>query len=147
MEIKWHLESFEHLMNDEIWQIYARRIQVFVVEQDRAFQEIDELDKHAFHLWATDENNKVVAYARIYREDDFISFGRVLTTPDTRGTGMGKELMNQVMKAIAEIYPGEPVKIHAQADKVKFYEKFGFVAHGDEYTHIHTPHIFMVKEK
>ncbi|WP_220751736.1 GNAT family N-acetyltransferase [Apilactobacillus xinyiensis] len=140
--IQWHLKTYDELTKADLWAILSARISTFVVEQERPYQEADHLDHVALHLWAEDDG-ELLAYARMYKENDYISFGRVLTASQARGKGLGKALVEHILKNIQLHYDNPIVIINAQADKELFYEKFGFKADGDVFTHHHTPHIKM----
>ncbi|KRM68175.1 hypothetical protein FD06_GL001389 [Apilactobacillus ozensis DSM 23829 = JCM 17196] len=140
--IKWHLKTYDELTKADLWAILSARISTFVVEQERPYQEADHLDHVALHLWA-EEDGEVLAYARMYEENDYISFGRVLTASKARGQGLGKQLVEHILSSIQKHYDNPTITIHAQADKELFYEKFGFKAISEVFTYHHTPHITM----
>jgi ElaA protein len=140
--IQWHLKAYDELTKDDLWAILSARISTFVVEQERPYQEADHLDHVALHLWA-ENDGELLAYARMYKENDYISFGRVLTASKARGKGLGKILVEHILQTIKLHYDNPLVIINAQADKEIFYEKFGFKTVGDVFTHHQTPHIKM----
>lgn len=88
----WHIKTFQNLTAFELWKIYQLRVAVFVVEQNCAYQEVDEKDLKALHLFAKN-SQKLTAYCRIIPEQDGVHIGRVLVTKEARGTGLAKKLM------------------------------------------------------
>ncbi|GLB47295.1 GNAT family acetyltransferase [Philodulcilactobacillus myokoensis] len=144
--IAWHCKTFSELTTQELYQIMYYRTQTFVVAQKRSYQEVDDVDPVAHHLWAT-KDGKLVAYFRIFKDHDHISFGRVLTTPDVRGQGLGGQLLTVGLGVINQLYPGVKMIINSQDDKEKFYAKYGFKAIGKPFVFHHTPHITMIKEQ
>lgn len=143
----WHIKKFEELTNQEIYKIYALRSDVFIVDQNRIYRDQDEHDLNAVHIFKV-ENDQIVAYARVFLEEDgkTVTFGRVVTSDAVRGTGIGKELMNQIMSVIKDQFAGNKIEIEAQAQVQGFYEKFDFKAVGDIFIHASTPHITMVHD-
>jgi predicted GNAT family N-acyltransferase len=109
---------------------FALRHQIFVVEQDVPIaEEIDELDKLATHLLATD-NGTPVGTARVVYQDNIAKIGRVCVLESTRGTGVGAELIKTAMQ-IAKDKPGiTKAQLGAQIQSIGFYEKLGFLAYG-----------------
>lgn len=141
----WQLKTFDELSNDELFAIMQLRNQVFVVEQQRLYQELDQNDKRALHLFQVDADGDIVAYARIFTEVDgrTVTFGRVVTSKKVRGQGVGKELLNQIMITIGQRFPERPIEIEAQAYVRDFYAQAGFQAQGKEFIYSLTPHIKM----
>ncbi len=129
--------------------MFVLRQDVFTVEQNCAYQDADGKDLHAYHVIGKNEQEKIVAYARIlpkgisYR--DYVSIGRVVTSRDVRGTGAGIALMKYTIQETMRIFGQIPVKISAQAHLEQFYNKFGFVHTGEKYMEDGIPHIGMVK--
>jgi ElaA protein len=141
----WHSRSFSELSNLELYRLLALRQRVFVVEQKCPYLDADGVDPVCRHLWAQGAADGAVhAYARIvpagikFRE---VSIGRVITAPEARGTGLGRELMQH---AIAEC-GGAAIRIGAQAHLEKFYTELGFVRASDEYDEDGIPHIEMLR--
>ena len=124
------------------------RQEVFVVEQNCPYLDADGKDKDSWHLLGYDEKGKLATYARIvfpgvsYKE---VAIGRVVSSQEHRRTGAGKELMQEAIKAIENIYGKVPVRISAQTYLVKFYSEFGFVSTGKEYLEDDIPHTEMLK--
>ena len=147
MKINWQLKKFEELSNKELYEILRLRAEVFVVEQNCPYQDLDGKDLKSFHLFGTDENKDLIAYTRIvpagisYKE---VSIGRVVTSPKLRGTGAGKDVMKESIKVIEKQFGKVPVRISAQCYLKKFYENLGFEITGEEYLEDNIPHIEML---
>ena len=139
----WHSRYFSELSNLEVYQILVLRQRVFVVEQNCPYLDADGVDLASRHLWA-EADGAIHAYARIvpagvkFAE---VSIGRVITAPEARGTGLGRELMQ---RAVAES-GAVPIRIGAQAHLEKFYGELGFVRASDPYDEDGIPHIEMLR--
>ena len=146
VELNWLIKSFEELSSDELFDIYYLRQEVFVVEQNCAYQDCDEKDKHSFHLLAY-HNSTLVAYLRIvkpgfsYTEP---SIGRVVTKSTQRGTGIGKLLMEKGIENVQRIFEKPTVRISAQQYLIPFYKSLEFETVGEGYLEDNIPHIEMV---
>ena len=132
--LTWRCVPFDSLAPRELQAIHAARQRVFTVEQDCAVLDADSLDEVAHHLaaWAPGVREPV-AYARLlppgakYVET---SIGRVLTSVELRGRGLGRELMARALALVEAIWPGAGVRISAQTRLEAFYVSLGFVAVG-----------------
>lgn len=147
MKIRWLLKKFDELTPYELYEILQLRNEVFVVEQNCAFQDADNNDQSAWHLMGFDEKN-LVAYTRLLPAGavyEKASIGRVVTSPAVRRTGVGKELMQQSIDAIYKLFGAQPIKIGAQLYLKKFYESFGFEQISGVYLEDDIEHIYMLK--
>ncbi len=146
MNITWTCKAFKDLSNEELYEIFRLRLEVFVVEQNCPYQDADRKDLKSLHVQGIVKDD-LVAYARIvlpgvsYKE---VSIGRVITSPQARRTGAGKELMIKTMEYIRKEFGSVPIRIGAQLYLQKFYEGFGFVRQGEEYLEDGIPHIIML---
>ena len=147
----WQWLSFEELSRADLFGILKVRQAVFVVEQNCAYQDADDLDPVSWHLMGWHEGTtgrELVAYLRVvfpgkkYPEP---SIGRVLTTASVRGTGMGKALTREAITRIALEYPHMSIRISAQRYLEKFYSDFGFEIVSDPYEEDGIPHIEMLR--
>lgn len=144
MALRWHDLAFSELTNLELYAITALRQRVFIVEQNCPYLDADGVDLESRHLWAAGTDGALHAYCRIvpagvkFAE---ISIGRVITAPEARGTGLGKELMR---RAITACGPG-PIRIGAQAHLERFYGELGFVRASEPYDEDGIPHIEMLR--
>ncbi|MDD6432843.1 MAG: GNAT family N-acetyltransferase [Lactobacillaceae bacterium] len=144
----WKAKRFAELTTTELYKIYYLRTATFVVGQDRVYQEVDDRDPQAIHVFDQDSAGDVVAYARVYPIDDGakVSFGRVVTSSKVRGQGIGRQLLEEVMKTIRDNFPGKPIEIESQKQVEGFYQKFGFTSKGGTFIFESTPHVVMVHE-
>lgn len=150
MNITWYHKHFKDLNTTELYQILQLRNEVFIVEQNCPFQDLDDKDFKCYHLMGFDtDSQKVMAYTRIvpagasYEE---ASIGRVVTSPVARKGGIGKVLMQKSIELLEELYGGVPIKIGAQLYLKKFYESFGFQQVEEVYLEDGIEHILMVRQ-
>jgi len=147
--ITWHCKHFSELTAAELYSILRLRTEVFILEQNCLYQDVDGKDVKCYHVFGVNDANEVMAYARVlphgvsYEE---VSVGRVVTSPKARGTGAGKEMMKRVMEFIRKKFNDPPVRISAQSYLIKFYSDFGFKTAGDEYLEDDIPHTQMLFE-
>lgn len=149
MELNWVYKSFDELTTNELYAILQLRSEVFVVEQNCVYQDIDGKDKKSFHLMAW-HNHDLVAYTRLVQPGVSFkeaSIGRVITAPFYRGLGIGITLIEKSISQILATYTTNNIRIGAQLYLKKFYEGFGFVAQGEEFLEDGIPHIEMILEK
>ena len=148
MTTNWVCKKFGELTAEELYAILRLRSEVFVVEQNCVFLDMDNKDQYCDHL-AGWQGDKLVGYARIvpagisYSES---SIGRVVSSPSTRKTGMGKKLMKESIEQIRNLFHTDTIRIGAQLYLQKFYESFGFTRDGEIYLEDNIPHILMLKE-
>jgi ElaA protein len=133
----WRCCPFDELTLRELQYIYMARQQVFCIEQDCAYLDVDGRDEAAWHIAAWTRGHSVpLAYARLlppglrYAEP---SIGRVLTTASARGSGLGRELVRRALALSARLFPAQGVRIAAQSRLEAFYAEFGFVIVGERY--------------
>ena len=141
----WEIKEWSELSTKEVENIFSLRTEVFVVEQECVYQDIDGKDQKAKHVLGK-KNNEIIAYARIFKSGDYFkeaSFGRAVVKKTERGKGIGDELVVYSIKNIHE----EEIKISAQSYLKDFYGKHGFVAKGDEYLEDGIPHTAMYIKK
>lgn len=138
--MKWHVKTFEELTTRELFEIYRLRCEVFIVEQNCAFPDVDAKDLEGQHVFLWEDG--LLAYARVYVKPDCTKIGRVVTPKDLRGTGLGKELMQRAM-VVAQAH-GKPVKVSAQSYLEGFYQSLGFENCTPVYLEDGIPHQDMV---
>ena len=148
--MNWVLKKFSDLTLDEFHNILQLRIQVFVVEQDCPYPELDGRDKMAYHFFAFAENNpsQIIAYTRIFKPGDYYkeaAIGRVVVHPDFRKDGLGYELMLKTIAQTEALFQTKNIKIGAQTYLKIFYESLGFKKTGKDYIEDGIPHIYMEK--
>lgn len=145
--VRWYRRRFDDLSPRDLYDAMNLRQRVFSIEQNCVYLDADYLDIDADHLLGRNANGELVAYLRIVhpgRKYIESSIGRVITAPEARGTGLGKELMRQGMEWIAEKYPDQGVRISAQHHLERFYMEFGFRAVGEPYDEDGIPHVEML---
>ena len=140
----WYLKNFDELSKIEVIEIYKARIQTFIVEQQLNYQEIDEIDKRAWHLFETDEAGKVITYLRIFQEVDGAHIGRVIVDEAYRKQGKGTALMERAIEICQEWYVDQPIMIHAQKYLQQFYESLGFEVWSQPYQLVGIEHMDMI---
>ncbi|WP_306012665.1 MULTISPECIES: GNAT family N-acetyltransferase [unclassified Allomuricauda] len=142
------IKTFDELTIHELYQILRLRSEVFVVEQDCVYQDVDNKDQKALHVIGLKED-EVVAYTRVFKPGDYfdnVSIGRVVVRQDQRKYGLGKQIMLATIAAIDQRFPNKPIEISAQSYLLKFYTDLGFSAFGEEYLEDGIPHQRMLKE-
>ena len=142
-ELKLHKKTFGELTLDELYELLRVRSEVFVVEQNCVYQDMDGDDKQSIHLWLTKED-RVVALARVCPAGvhlNEISIGRVITTE--RGKGYGEQIMRAAIAAAVEHFGATLIEIEAQEYAQGFYEKVGFHRVSDIFMLDNIPHVRM----
>lgn len=144
--MNWSWKKFDDLSAAELFDIFELRQNVFVIEQTCVYPDIDQLDKTAWHLSGY-RDSILVAYLRMMpvdKDKPFSSLGRIVTAPQVRGEGLGKELFSIGVKFAKEHYPNHPIKISAQTHLEKFYAEFGFNKVSEPYDEDGIMHIDML---
>ena len=148
MKINWVVKKWSALIANEIYFILRLRSEVFVVEQDCVYQDIDGKDQDAFHVLGK-QGDKLVAYARLLKKGisytDFVAIGRVVVADAHRGKSVGHDLFRFCLQDLQYRYPKEDIKISAQAHLEEFYKQHGFEKVGESYLEDGIPHIGMIK--
>ena len=140
----WQLKPFSELANQELFEIYKARIAIFVVEQNCAYQEIDDKDPFALHLFAKN-SDKLAAYCRVIPKENGVSIGRVIVTQENRGKGLAKVLMQKALEVCQQQWQNQTIYLQAQAHLQPFYQSVGFEPASDIYLEDGIPHLDMVK--
>lgn len=122
------------------------RVKVFVLEQECPYQEVDDKDYNATHVYLTNKDNHIVAYTRIIESDvpNSFSFGRILVVSDYRHLNLGRKIVNATIDEIKKSFPGKNIEIGAQNYLQDFYHPFGFKNTSDVYLENNIPHVNMV---
>ena len=145
--ITWIVKNFDTLAPYELYAILRLRSEVFVVEQNCVFLDMDNKDQSSWHLMGW-ENEKLMAYTRLlppgiaYKES---SIGRVVTSPAGRGSGFGKLLMEKSIEQAEILFGQSPIRIGAQVYLTHFYNSFGFEQSSDIYDEDGIDHIQMLR--
>lgn len=144
MGLTLHKKTFDELTIQELYELLRIRSDVFVVEQDCVYQDMDYDDQPAIHLWLTDEEDRIVALCRVCPAGthmDEVSIGRVITTE--RGKGYGKQIMLAGIEAAKEHFGAKRIDIEAQEYAKGFYEQVGFRQSSEQFILDGIPHIKM----
>lgn len=146
--ITTEIKHFKDLTLDEFHDLIALRIEVFIIEQNCPYQELDGLDKGAYHLLIR-ENDKIIATARIllpgivYPE---IAIGRVVSSPRYRSFKLGHLIMKNSIEFILNNLKENKARLSAQSHLVGYYEKHGFQSTGKNYLEDGIPHTEMLND-
>lgn len=141
------VKPFSKLTTNELYELLKLRSEVFVVEQDCVYLDIDGNDPKALHVLGI-KKNKIIAYTRLFKQNDCYketSIGRVVVKKSERKFGYGHDLMRFSIKTIQEKFNTSVIKIGAQTYLKNFYENHGFKQIGEEYIEDGIPHIYMIK--
>ena len=137
------IKNFSELSTEEIYNILKLRSEVFVVEQNCVYQDIDEKDQKATHLFI-EKNNEIIAYTRIFKKGDYYeenpSIGRVVVSKKERGKKLGKEIMLNSIEFIKKEMEGRKIELSAQKYLDKFYKDLDFYSEGEDYLEDGIPH-------
>ena len=141
----FYIKSFSELNTNELYQILQLRAEVFVVEQDCVYQDVDGKDQKSLHVFGT-KNNKIIAYTRIFKPGDYFknaSIGRVVVVASERKFGFGHDVMKASILAIKNYFKEDIITFSAQVYLKKFYESHQFIQVGEEYLEDGIRHIRM----
>ena len=149
--LRWDVKSIQELSVSQFFDVLQLRVNVFVVEQQCAYPELDEHDRHAEtrHLSRYDASGQLMAYARILPAGlsfSEVSLGRFVVRKDARGQGIGHQLLSEALKEIQTSWPGHAIRISAQDYLEKFYGQYGFTRVSDVYLEDGIRHVEMVKK-
>lgn len=148
MNLIWKIKRFEALSIRELYELLLLRSEVFVVEQNCVYPDIDGKDEKAIHLIG-EENGHIVAYARLFKPNDYFeqaSIGRVVVKESYRDKKLGHILMREAIQGIKSHFDQRKITISAQLYLKKFYESHGFMQTSEMYLEDDIPHIEMRKE-
>lgn len=145
MELK--VKAFHELTAEELFEIYRLRVAVFVVEQNCPYQEVDGLDRRAYHVWLQDEEG-IQAYLRVLEPGvrfEEAGIGRVVAVK--RRQGLGSRILREGMRVAEEHCGARAIRLEAQVYARGLYEKAGFRAVSEEFLEDGIPHVEMLWEK
>jgi ElaA protein len=144
--MKLVIKRFEELTTEELYRILKVRFEVFIMEQNCIYPEIDGRDQHSYHVYLEDQAG-IKAYLRVVDKGishEEVSIGRVLTTD--RGIGLGSRILSEGIRVARDRLKAGRIVIEAQSYAREFYEKFGFRQVSEEYLEDGIPHIQMILE-
>ena len=142
--MEWAIKDWSELSKEEVEKIFSLRSEVFIVEQDCVYQDIDGKDQLAKHVLGF-EKKELIAYSRIFKPGDYFkeaSFGRAVVKKSYRGKGIG----DQLVKISIEQFEEKKIRISAQSYLKSFYSSHGFKPLGEEYLEDGIPHTAMYLE-
>jgi ElaA protein len=146
--ILWSIIQFNDLSVQQLFDIMKLRTEIFVVEQDCPYQEVDDKDKESFHVLAYSAENELIAVARIvpaklsYEE---VSFGRVAVKKSYRNNGLAHTLTQKMLDFIKTRLSTNSIRISAQSYLLHFYERLNFKKVSELYFEDGIPHIEMLR--
>lgn len=150
--LQWRALPFDALTTSDLYRLLQLRAEVFVVEQNCAFQDVDGLDQQAVHLMGevsgTTGAPHLLAYSRLLPAGTAFSeasIGRVVTSPVARGSGLGHTLLRQSIDTLHRLWNLQPIRIGAQAHLQSYYRQCGFEPQGDLYLEDGIEHIEMLR--
>ncbi len=143
----WYRKEFKELELKEFYEIVQLHLETFVVEQTRIYNDLDAIDLRAIQLFHQDAKGRVDTYARIFETGTTIHFGRVAVAKDSRGQGLGKAMVKQILDLCEQSFPGRAIEIEAQEQVVGLYEKLGFQRVSEPFILASTPHVKMIYQK
>lgn len=144
--MEFYIKNFNELSLDELYEILQLRSEVFVVEQNCVYQDLDFKDQKALHIFGK-KNDKIIAYTRIFKPGDYFkdaSIGRVIVAKNERKFGYGHDLLRFSIACIEKKYHTSKITISAQVYLTKFYTTHGFKQVGEPYLEDGIPHIEML---
>jgi ElaA protein len=150
MSINWICKHHTELSIEQLYAVLKLRAEVFVVEQQCAYLDVDgqDLSGDTCHLMAW-RDGELVAYLRLLdpiQQNGDVTIGRVVTAPSIRSRGIGHELMTQALEHAESKWPDQPIYLSAQAHLQGYYSRYGFNPVGEEYLEDDIPHIGMRRD-
>ncbi|OIQ24705.1 GNAT family N-acetyltransferase [uncultured Vibrio sp.] len=149
--IDWQTLTFNQLTTVQLYELLKLRVDVFVVEQNCPYPELDNKDIHegVYHLLGY-KNQELVACARLLPQGvsySDVSIGRIATSESARGNGLGNELVSEAIQQSLSLWPNQSITIGAQHHLARFYQSHGFVTVSEMYLEDGIPHIDMTLAK
>ncbi len=146
--MNWHTLSFAELTTTQLYQLLKLRVEVFVVEQNCPYPELDDKDilPHSHHLLGYDAQQQLVAYARLLAPGvsyPGCSIGRILVAESARGQQLGQQLVEQAIHCCHTLWPDTAIEIGAQHYLQAFYQRLGFQPTSAVYLEDDIPHLDM----
>ena len=139
----WHLKKYNQLKLTELERILKLRQSIFIVEQESFFEDIDENDQEAIHIF-NKENDKIWAYTRILEYQNHVILDRVTVDKEERGNGNGRKLLEYALNYLTDKFPTKDVHIVAMSYLRNFYHSFGFKTISEVYYTDNDPHEDMI---
>ena len=148
--IFWQFDKLDNIHLADFYKALSLRQDVFIIEQECLYRDIDGLDDKAWHLfgWDSYTKEKLATYARIFAPGDYYTeaaIGRILTAADFRRGGFGVALMEESIRRTDALFDNPPIRMGAQTYLIDFYGKFGFKPDGDRYDEDGIEHVHMLR--
>lgn len=143
--LDWKVGSFKSLTIHDLYELLRLRSEIFILEQDAPYQDLDNKDQYAIHIRGY-RDGELVAYCRIFKKGDYFaeaSIGRVVVRSKWRKYSYGHALVTEAIKQLKEVWNEETITISGQSYLKKFYESHGFVQTSEEYLEDGLPHMQM----
>ena len=145
-DMDMRIKFFAELDASELYEILRLRSEVFVVEQNCVYQDIDGIDTRALHVYAMHEG-KCIGCLRVFERDKkTVQIGRVVTAAMRRGTGLGRMLMLEALRILDDYFHGCSAYLEAQTYAVGFYSRFGFKVASEVFLEDGIPHVVMTND-
>lgn len=135
------IKPFDKLTTQELFNIYKLRVDVFVVEQQCPYHEVDDIDTISHHIYLQNDNSKILAYCRLYEQEGRYHIGRVIASE--RRKGYGTQIMKSALEFAEQTLHADTIIIEAQTYAKNFYEKLGFNQTSEPFDEDGIPHIQM----
>ncbi|RTR31328.1 GNAT family N-acetyltransferase [Shewanella atlantica] len=147
--MQWSVLTFNVLSVDELYELLKLRVDIFVVEQNCPYPELDEKDRHSEtrHLLGRNDAGEIVAYARLLAPGVSYadaSIGRVVVAEQARGAGVAHSLMSEAIRVTQELWPEKNIQLGGQEYLKAFYQKLGFEPVSEVYLEDGIPHLDML---
>ena len=146
MSVTYVWKKFCDLTLYELYEILKVRQEVFVIEQQCFYLDLDDKDQNSMHLQGM-YNKKLVSYLRVITEKDKVKIGRVITKEEMRGKGIARAMMEYSLQKIAQMFPQKTIELAAQEHLQNFYRSFGFTPISDAYDEDGIMHVDMRKSQ
>ena len=141
------VRKFYELSAEELYAILKLRVNVFVVEQNCPYPELDDRDQEAVHIWLEDRDG-IHAYLRIMdrgAESEYVSIGRVVTSE--RHQGLGSKILSEGIRLAKDIFHTDTLYLEAQTYAIPFYQSQGFEVVSEEFLEDGIPHVKMIRKE
>lgn len=149
--MKWQIKKFTDFQVQALYNMLKLRVDIFVVEQNCPYPELDDKDAHAdtIHVCVYADTNELIAYARLLPAGlsyEQVSIGRFLVKQTARNQGLGHQLMQRCIIEIDKVWPNSDIKIGAQEHLQAFYKQHGFLTLSEPYMEDGISHVLMLRE-
>jgi ElaA protein len=143
--ITWKTYAFDDLSNQQLYKMLRLRQEVFVVEQNCVYLDLDGLDQQSVHILCWQGETLLAGLRCLPPELSYTqsSLGRIVTAPAARGDNIGRELVERGIAYNLQVWPENDIRIGAQAYLERFYTSLGFITDGDPYIEDGIEHIHM----